>query len=470
METKPYDIQSPEQIAKDYGGNKQKIAEAMQMGILDPTAGTLAGMFIDRMRSAAVQEAAPQQTVAQQTFAPPAPPQPPMGAPAGLGATPQAAAMPPMGAAPPQGMPPQGMPAPQGPPPQGMPAMAEGGMVPPYASGGGLSDLPVPDTMFDEPTNGGFDDGYAGGGLVAFAMGNEVEEEDPEDQYAAPPSRIGPNGEIIVDATVNKPAQMTYFPATPDFKTPQNISGYSGDLVSNLDRYTEAAPRKTERAEQFAKYLDQMMSPESQKARRKEDMWTALGQIGAKMATTPGSLLQAASAGIGEALPGIAANAKERRAEQRAVMKTLVDEERMGNKEITERADKALDMLAKYGTLADAMKQRSFQNLWENMGSADRRYVAQVNAAAGIQSQQISTAGNIEVGKMGLQERRGAFFADTLGSFKQNAATDPEYQRIVKTKGLNAGQRYLQNEAEKITNRVFGGGKAIQFDREGNPI
>jgi hypothetical protein len=38
--------------------------------------------------------------------------------------------------------------------------MAEGGMVPPYASGGGLSDLPVPDTMFDEPTNGGFDDGY----------------------------------------------------------------------------------------------------------------------------------------------------------------------------------------------------------------------------------------------------------------------------------------------------------------------
>ena len=88
MQTKPYDLQSPEQIAKDYGGNKQKIAEAMQMGILDPTAGTLAGMFIDRMRSAAQQEAAPQQSVAQQVFAPPAPP--PMAAPAGLGATPEA--------------------------------------------------------------------------------------------------------------------------------------------------------------------------------------------------------------------------------------------------------------------------------------------------------------------------------------------------------------------------------------------
>jgi hypothetical protein len=165
METKPYNLQSPEQIAKDYGGNKQKIAEAMQMGVIDPTAGTMAGMFIDRMRSAAQMEAAPQQTVAQQTFAPPAPPQMPMGvpAPAGLGATPQAAAMPPMGAAPPMGVS-----APQG----EMPMMAMGGMVPPYMSGSGLSDMPLPDGMFDESSNGGFNDGYAGGGMVAFARGD----------------------------------------------------------------------------------------------------------------------------------------------------------------------------------------------------------------------------------------------------------------------------------------------------------
>jgi hypothetical protein len=135
METKPYNLQSPEQIAKDYGGNKQKIAEAMQMGIIDPTAGTLAGMFIDRMRQAAQTEAAPQQTVAQQVFAPP---QMPMG----LGATPQAAAM--------------AAPAPE------MPAM---GMA-----GGGLTTLPIPDDMFDEPDEGG----YAGGGLVAFADGGDV--------------------------------------------------------------------------------------------------------------------------------------------------------------------------------------------------------------------------------------------------------------------------------------------------------
>lgn len=171
METKPFTIQSPEQIAKDYGGNKQKIAEAMQMGILDPTAGTLAGMFIDRMRSAAQAEGAPQQTVAEQVFSPAAPPMgAPAGAPAGLGATPEAAAMPPMGEAPPMGAPPpQEMPPQEMAPPQEMPAMADGGMVSSYA-GGGLSDLPVPDAMFDEPGNGS----YAGGGMVAFAPGGST--------------------------------------------------------------------------------------------------------------------------------------------------------------------------------------------------------------------------------------------------------------------------------------------------------
>lgn len=125
----------------------------MQMGILDPTAGTLAGMFIDRMRSAAQAEGAPQQTVAEQVFAPPAPPMgAPMGAPAGLGATPEAAAMPPQD----MGMPPQEMPM------EGAPM----GMA-----GGGLTTLPVPDTMFDEPDNGS----YAGGGMVAFAPGGGVD-------------------------------------------------------------------------------------------------------------------------------------------------------------------------------------------------------------------------------------------------------------------------------------------------------
>lgn len=162
---KPYSIQAPEEVAKAYGGDKQKIAQAAQMGIVDPTAAVLAGMFIDKMRSAQSQEALNPPTVAQQVLGgqQAAPQMPPPGPPAGgLGAMPQA------------GVPVQGAPdmSAMAPPQEEAPmGMAEGGMVPPYAAGGGLSDLPVPETMFDEPRNGGFDDGYAGGGLVAFAGG-----------------------------------------------------------------------------------------------------------------------------------------------------------------------------------------------------------------------------------------------------------------------------------------------------------
>ena len=52
---------------------------------------------------------------------------------------------------------------------------ADGGSVAPPYAGGGLSELPIPDTMFDESRNGGFDDGYAGGGLIAFAGGGDTD-------------------------------------------------------------------------------------------------------------------------------------------------------------------------------------------------------------------------------------------------------------------------------------------------------
>lgn len=307
METKPYSLQSPEQIAKDYGGNKQKIALAMQTGIIDPTAGILAGMFIDRMRSAAQAEAAPQQTVAQQVFAPPAPPQPPMGAPAGLGATPQAPAMPPMNAAPPMGAaPPQAMPAPQG----EMPMMAEGGMVPPYASGGGLSDLPMPDGMFDEPSNGGYGDGYAGGGMVAFAAGDAVDED--EDGDGNPDTYFGYN---YKDPSANAAMRDKLF-GVPETKY---ASEYEADLLKRR-------------------------SPEAMKAARSKDMNMALIEAGIAMANSPGSLLQSATRGIGAALPGFKAAEKERRAEEREIQKGLIDLEQGRNTVAAQKAMQLIEM------------------------------------------------------------------------------------------------------------------------------
>jgi hypothetical protein len=152
MEAKPFNLQSPEKVAEAYGGNKQKIAQAIQMGAIDPTSGLLAGMFIDRMRGAQAMERAPQQTVAQQVFAPPAPPAPPAG----------------LGAIAPQG---GGMPAPQGPQmasaaPMGMPAPM--GQPPVGMAEGGLTALPLPDDMYNEES-------FAGGGIVAFAGGRKVD-------------------------------------------------------------------------------------------------------------------------------------------------------------------------------------------------------------------------------------------------------------------------------------------------------
>jgi hypothetical protein len=450
METKPFSLQSPEQIAKDYGGNKQKIAEAMQMGIVDPTAGTLAAMFIDRMRGAAQAEAVPQQSVAQQVFAPPQPqmpqglPQMPVGAPpapmapAGLGVTPEAAAMP----------------APE----MAMPGMAMGGMVPPYASGG-LTSLSVPDDMFDEPSNGS----YANGGLVAFAGGTGktgvVEEEEKKYIYTGKPGRVDETDTIVVDAPEEQPKLSTQYQQGMMFNTPENILGGLKEKVTNLfDFGQELNPYRTERAQELEAMLEQARSPEERKKRKQEDMWTALGQIGARMASTPGSLLQAASAGIGEALPGIAAAAKERRGEERAITKELLSEERMSNKERTDRFNMTLDLVVKgVIPLEEAYQDRNFRDKWERLGNETQERVARINAAAGITQAGISARASMYGSDRELQARRGAYFDNAYTELKKTAPFDPQYQALA-AKNPTAADLYIRRLAEQETNRVYGGG------------
>jgi hypothetical protein len=119
-----FDLLSAEKVAAKYGGDKRKIGQAAQMGLVNPTVAVMAGMFIDRMRGAAVQEQQPSTTVAQDVMAPAT-------QMAGLGATPQANTQ--MAAV-----------------PTGTRTLAEGG----------LAALPVNEDMFP--------DEYAGGGIVAF--------------------------------------------------------------------------------------------------------------------------------------------------------------------------------------------------------------------------------------------------------------------------------------------------------------
>lgn len=273
------------EVAEKYGGNKQRIAEAAALGALGPEGPLLAvtaGMYIDRMRAAQVAEQAPQQTVAQQVLAPPAPM-----SPQGLGS----ASLPPTGQAP------AAAPAPAQPPM----GMAAGGMVPPYASGGGLSDLPVPDGMFDEPSNGGYGDGYAGGGLVAFADGGSTD---------------------------------TYY-------------GYNyKDPLANLAIRDKlfGAPQTKYEEEAETDYL-RRRSPEYRKEQRRKDLAQLMAEAGfGMMAGTSPYALQNIGAALIPAIGSATERARERRAEEREIQKGLLDLEQGKNTRAAQRATQALEM------------------------------------------------------------------------------------------------------------------------------
>lgn len=393
METKPFTMQSPEAVAKEYGGNKQKIAQASQLGLIDPTAAVLAGMFIDRMRSAAGQEQGPPQTVAQDVLVPQqAPPAaPPQGMPP----------MPPQGMAPPQGMPPmQGAtpPAPMA-PPQGM---AEGG----------LAGLPIPDTMFDEPSNGSF----ANGGIVAFAEGdfvygdNGVSLEDIPgyladrniidmpilakrfqerrqntasrmDGQAAhdaevrakypngvavepppppmPPARLPPSLPTLPPpAAAGLGALAAPSPSRPSTPKPAAGGRTSSSASASVRSVTKSLASTAAKAlsEQTgvpvttkdgasilrdalskiptdalkAAEKDLANTPAKLKAQKKEDMWSTLAQIGFGMAASNSpSFLQAAGQAASAAMPGMQEAMRNRRAEEKDARKMAMDLENM---------------------------------------------------------------------------------------------------------------------------------------------
>lgn len=416
---KPFSIQSPENIAKEYGGNKQKIAQAMQLGVVDPTAGVLAGMFIDRMRAAQMQEGANPPTVAQQVMGG-APPGAPSGSPApgGPGPSPQAAppmappgmgAMPPGMGAPPPGMPPMGPPPGAGAPPVGM---AEGG----------IAGIDIPDTMFDESSNGGFDEGYAGGGLVAFSPGGLASTDSDT-------STDDPNP-ITVNAN----------------QAPDNYYGnyLNPELMQDeIKRFYN--PQRT-RSDALASYYDTFLSPAGQKKRSEEDKWMALAMLGAKMAQTPGTFLQAASAGIGQAVPILAQSQKERRAEKIDAMKTLAQNERMNNKDALDLYSLIRDGQNKYGEFNEKNLDRKQQERLERLKLEYDLTGERIRAGATLGAASISARGYENVAsKQEAQLIRQARLKAPEMAF-QALQGDAEFQKAQRT-GDKARVRALLDDA-----------------------
>jgi len=398
---KPFSLQAPEDIAKEYGGNKQKIAQAMQTGLIDPTAGTLAGMFIDRMRSAQMQEAAPAPTVAQQVFAPPAPPAPPMGAPPPGGAPPMGAPpAPPMdGMGPPPGAPPMGGMPPAPPmdaPPMGAPPM---GMA-----DGGLAALPVPENMFDEPMDGE----YASGGIVAFNPGGLA--------------------------------------SAPDYSVLQQMMADYGDEAKGREQYEAMYKPKTEASERFRQFYGDALSEEGLKKRRDEDKYFALAQLGATMASTPGSLLQAFGAGVGKALPGLQESSRERRAEQREALKQLAADEGMTNAEQREFAKYMMGRKDKRADIGQNLAQFT---------SADARARAQNESAERI-SREANAARITAAGMSGAGEKAPGFSERAvMAAFQRKLANNSRLPVAKTAKEFNANPGVYQKSHEALLDEAF---------------
>ena len=409
METKPYSLQSPEQIAKDYAGNKQKIAQAMQMGIVDPTAGVLAGMFIDRMRSAQAQEAAPQPSVAQQVMGG-APAQAPLAPAGGLGAT--APAQPPMAPQGGIGMAPQPQAAPQQEmAPQGM---AAGGVIAPYADsdngvapykeGGGLSEIPLPDTMFDEQRDGS----YAHGGIVAFPTGGEVVDDTQETIVTAPTGRYG----------------------------------LGSTFEENIGLVNKYAPQKDVYGKKLTDFYEKIMSPEAQKQRKKEDLWASLAELGFGMAASKSPTFLGALGEAGsKAAPAMAARGKERRAEQQDAIKTLAAKEDMTNKQATEAFRLAGELQKAYGGFMDAEATRKLQKEMNEADNATRLAAQRMASGSQIQAARIAASG-----QAAYLDKQDALLRKQVGAAAE--AQIPELMRDVTTplgKANNALQMAIRN-------------------------
>ena len=316
---------------------KPNIAQAVAKNLINPVIGTIAGMEIDRMRAAQMAQQTNMPTIAQQVLAPPAPPMggmgaPPMGAPP-MGGMPPA---PPMGAPPMGGMPP-------GAPPMGAPQM---GMA-----DGGLAGLPIPDGMFDESD----DDQYAGGGIVAFAQGDEVD----------------------YDRILQE--RMDYF------NDPERLKA---------DYFMGNQPKR-EASERLRQFYANALSGEGQKKRRDEDKYLALAQLGATMASTPGTVFESFSAGARNAIPGMQESAKERRAEEREAIKQLALDEGATNAEAREIGKAVMDGRLKATDIAQTIaQQRSREQLTreemksrEGIAAADRG-VSRANAITAASARQ----------------------------------------------------------------------------------
>jgi len=436
----PFMIRPPLELLLAYKNDLQAMARATQEGYMSPLELTLAAQKKKEMDAAGQSAQAPTQTVAEKllgTQAPPPPPPmggvgapPPMpqqGVPAGLGATPEAAQMqapmPVMGA--------PEMAAPEMPMEEAPMSMAEGG----------LTTLPLPDTMFDEPNNGG----YADGGIVAFAGGGygryfedvatkavpglgvtSRQRSDAENTAAGgvpnsfhktgdardfvPPkgmsmaafhaklkSEFGPQYDVINEGDhvhvepgpgLAKSGQGLLNPAqAANPRIPTDVPG--GNLADQMmpaferagEFYDKFMPKpKTEAREKMKDYVEKGMSEEGQKKQKDYDKWSALAQMGWSIAgSNSPSFLQAVAEGGKVAAASSQKSKEAREARFEKYLSQYAEIEGIENAEARERVKFMLDFGKTELDLKDKDLTRGLSWATDKMQDATQR----INIATG---------------------------------------------------------------------------------------
>jgi hypothetical protein len=202
------------------------------------------------------------------------------------------------------------------------------GDMPMGMADGGLAMLPIPETMFDEPMNGG----YADGGIVAFRAGDltsmPMDETEEEEQ------------EVLAR------------------RDPEQLYGFFRDPRKGMEAFQQLYKPERKYTDKANAFHEEVLSPEGQKQRRNENKYLALAEGFFAMANTPGSVLQAASAGAKAALPGLKSASKELRAETRDAIKQLALSEGESNKQALEFAKMGIEGQGKYADAAEAAAKR----------------------------------------------------------------------------------------------------------------
>jgi hypothetical protein len=317
--------------------------------------------------------------------------------------------------------------------------MAGGGMVPPYMSGGGLTDLPVPDGMFDEPHNGS----YAGGGIVAFNPGGLASTSEDDKEM------------MVVNAP--RPKKPRSLGPLPSFDIPSSIFGVSGDVMTNMDRLKETYTPQTKQMDRATQAYEEELTPEGLKKRRDEDLGAFLMNFGANLASTPGPFLASVGESLKAATPGLRESAKERRADQRQMLKNLQENEGLSNKEAKEARNLALDMQIKYGSLAVALQDTAFKNLWQQMDDNTKRYVAKQASIASMYGSNKQKEGAL--GAAGIAEQRmiGAITDQAVKRIDASLSTDTVYNQFMSKKDYPNAEKRRQALVQAEVKRTFSG-------------